>query len=85
MNPLTDDGDALRLAVKLNLAIFPNDYPKQENQYCLVEGCHPDGRPAYAVELLGNDAMAAVRRCIVHAAASLGDKPQPPTQGNSNE
>jgi hypothetical protein len=58
-NPLTDDGDALRLAVKLNLSIHQHQ--------------HRDGwvDVGIAKELTGTDAAAATRRAIVRAAASL--------------
>jgi hypothetical protein len=69
-NPLEDDGDALRLAVKLGIAIqlhpawvyaravIPND------PYCwreITEGWGNTGDP-----------LAATRRAIVRAAASIG-------------
>lgn len=62
-NPLTNDGDALRLAVKLNITIGPS--------MC--------GREAYARTTLddefydeyGNDKVAATRRAIVRAAAEI--------------
>lgn len=64
--PLTDDGDALRLAVALNIGI---------SQYA---GIHPGFVRAgenmgYSVtEQLGDDPCAATRRAIVRAAAELG-------------
>ena len=65
-NPLTDDGDALRLAVKLNLEIshftgaayvasYPHDYS--------LEG---------ADEPYGDNPYDATRRAIVRAAAEIG-------------
>lgn len=62
-NPLTDDGDALRLAVKLGLAIsvsIPLDG--------VMVGTHTEA----AEEQLGNDPYAATRRAIVRAAAEIG-------------
>jgi len=73
-NPLTDDGDALRLAVKLGLDFYEGD---------------DDGRAAYVgyYERRGNtkpprfmierhdahaDPYAATRRAIVRAAAAVG-------------
>ena len=67
-NPLTDDGDALRLAVKLNMTIFAtgksviaeldsdcDDPPIHKKEYC-------DDETKYA----------ATRRAIVRAAAEIG-------------
>lgn len=59
-NPLTDDGDALRLAVKLDLLILNRD----------------DLADAYSLEyseggLMGDD-CANYRRAIVRAAAEIG-------------
>ena len=60
-NPLTDDGDALRLAVKLNLDVhFWPEHPE-----AWVEAMAQD-------ELLGPDPYAATRRAIVRAAAAIG-------------
>jgi hypothetical protein len=61
-NPLTDDGDALRLAVKLHMALTFN---KDGN-------CHAEGlNEEYAVECMA-DSCAATRRAIVRAAAEIG-------------
>jgi hypothetical protein len=62
-NPLTDDGDALRLAVKLKLDVLTDCL----DGVCissaqLEEQCEPD---------LG-DPYAATRRAIVRAAAEIG-------------
>ena len=65
-NPLTDDGDALRLAVKLGIRVCP---------------VTADGRNAYAAhdrlaggvgEPHNGDPHAATRRAIVRAAAEIG-------------
>jgi hypothetical protein len=66
-NPLTDDGDALRLAVKLNvdvifdfdrvMAVYGNGYSKEEYFYELPEP---------------TDKYTATRRAIVRAAAEIG-------------
>ena len=61
-NPLTDDGDALRLAV--NLGIHLN-----------WGAGTSDGKLAFADEIdepLGTDPLAATRRAIVRAAAEIG-------------
>jgi hypothetical protein len=66
-NPLTDDGDAFRLAVKLRL----------EPRFLDLD--HPAGPPRVTfhnvsglVEPAGNDLLAATRRAIVRAAAEIG-------------
>lgn len=67
-SPLTDDGDALRLAVKLELRV----------------STHCNQQAAYASDIYGrsdvsldpvpwdNDPYAATRRAIVRAAAEIG-------------
>jgi hypothetical protein len=64
-NPLVDDGDALRLAVKLGLEVFTKDDPRAEAS-----------ATTYGVEWImsephGADPFAATRRAIVRAAASM--------------
>ena len=62
-NPLTDDGDALRLAVKLGLAI--NITPSKIYA--------SDGRIDGVNEVMDtSDPYAASRRAIVRAAAEIG-------------
>ncbi|MGF6963045.1 hypothetical protein OKW43_000050 [Paraburkholderia sp. WC7.3g] len=64
-DPLTDDGDALRLATKLRLSIAFN---------------HPDDRPEVSVyggtgghsEPIDDDVAASVRRAVTCAAAAIG-------------
>lgn len=63
-NPLHDDGDALRLAVKLKLQVRPNDYDT------LVTARLP--LRINAAETYGSDCYAASRRAIVRAAAEIG-------------
>ena len=65
-NPLTDDGDALRLAVKLEMDLeLTKDQLDDRSvwvylgRYVLTEGCR-------------NDPYAATRRAIVRAAAEIG-------------
>lgn len=59
-NPLTDDGDALRLAVKLNLDIHVDNN--------LTEVVYFDS----SIEAHLEDPYAATRRAIVRAAAEIG-------------
>ena len=64
--PLTDDGDALRLVVKLHIAIT---YPFDEDAVRVWYG-HEDTDPV--CEPLGGDPYAATRRAIVRAAVEIG-------------
>jgi hypothetical protein len=66
--PLTDDGDALRLAVKLRLDLQFSEAAPQHS--------HPRatawvGTPLRFDEFVREDAPAAARRAIVRAAAAL--------------
>ena len=69
-NPLTDDGDALRLAVKLKLNVFH----AATSAYALESD--DDGRYEMQVRYIdaNNDPYAATRRAIVRAAAALGER-----------
>lgn len=60
-NPLTDDGDALRLAVKLGLLVD-----------CASACARPLPDSVEWQEASGPDDYAAVRRAIVCAAAEIG-------------
>ena len=64
-SPLTDDGDALRLAVKLGISTTHE--PRQGLVYADVV----ETRIA-AEQLYGDDSYAATRRAIVRAAAAIG-------------
>ena len=66
-NPLTDDGDALRLAVKLRLDICHecNDGTWHINVW-------PSSRGVGSCELEEPDPYAATRLAIVRAAAEIG-------------
>jgi len=68
-NPLTDDGDALRLAVKLQLNELWFDRSTGRPEVV----CGKPGFGAIAVEPIREDPYAATRRAIVRAAASLPD------------
>jgi len=73
-NPLEDDGDALRLAVKLHLDIC--FYRGFEEVGVQGEGTSDTptslGEPVEANEKFGDDTYAAARRAIVRAAAEIG-------------
>ena len=60
-NPLTDDGDALRLAVKLHMQVS-----------ITTESCRAETMPVLGVRVNDKDEMAATRRAIVRAAAAIG-------------
>ena len=61
-NPLTDDGDALRLAVKLNFRL------DLDRTCCVVTYAWDElARDRYT-----DDPLAATRRAIVRAAAEIG-------------
>ena len=68
-NPLTDDGDAFRLAVKLELPIAHHGKRELFVQVLL--------RPGLCFyEPHGDDKNAATRRAIVRAAAEIGRQMQ---------
>lgn len=61
-NPLTDDGDALRLAVKLEILV----------DVCDKYTDATDGRYADICEIHHGDKYSATRLAIVRAAAEIG-------------
>lgn len=69
-NPLTDDGDALRLAVKLNLGLVHGWEDLDEAALATI-WISRDGK-CVAEEVKANDPYAATRRAIVRAAAEIG-------------
>jgi hypothetical protein len=75
-NPLTDDGDALRLAVKLGLLIVCNE-PILTGSFEEAPGTEVYGggvgeEKAITREIHGADPYAATRRAITRAAAEIG-------------
>lgn len=62
-NPLRDDGDALRLSVKLKIKLLP-----ENRSYARVESKNLRG----VGEDWGDDPCAATRRAIVRVAAEIG-------------
>lgn len=64
-NPLTDDGDALRLAVTLRITVELT----ARTVLAAADGAPPS---ADVLDLLGADPSAATRRAIVRAAAEIG-------------
>ena len=63
-NPITDDGDALRLAVKLDITLYQYGHE--------VSACNERGTVNESVEKVG-DPHAATRRAIVRAAVAIGE------------
>lgn len=80
-NPLVDDGDALRLAVKLRISmIHEQEYvggPVVETLEALSPPESGTGNRTVSTECLnelGSDEYAATRRAIVRAAAAIGEQ-----------
>lgn len=68
-NPLTDDGDALRLAVKLRLECM---YEATELGPCHCQFWIAGEGFKQVIEPHNDDPYAATRRAIVRAAAEIG-------------
>lgn len=66
-NPLEDDGDALRLAIKLGISILSGTY----KVVCEIIPQEDSGNIAVH-EQYGSDEYAATRRAIVRSAADVG-------------
>jgi hypothetical protein len=77
-NPLTDDGDALRLAVKLGISTLPYPVYSECERHSVIakqrrkSDMLREDNPTEVIELLGDDPYAATRRAIVRAAAEIG-------------
>lgn len=65
-NPLTDDGDAMRLVVKLGLDVHSAD-----EQYVFA-GRNLEGSGLGYCECHAEDSLTATRRAITRAAAEIG-------------
>ena len=75
-NPLTDDGDALRLVVKLGLSVEPYPIYQPEKHSVVVKQRRQsdmmrEANPTQVIELYGGDPYAAARRAITRAAAEV--------------
>ena len=66
-NPLTDDGDALRLAVKLGLTVSIDATNKETEVWRYVGSVNAD-----ILEAFKDDPYTATRLAIVLAAAEIG-------------
>ncbi len=64
--PLEDDGDALRLAVRLGLSIDLSDPDREEVRILEMNGNH-------LMQFTDDDSDAAVRRAIVMTSARIGE------------
>lgn len=77
-SPLTDDGDAMRLAVNLEISITPYPIYKRGGRHSVIAKQrrpvdYMKGRnPTEVFELYGDDPAAAWRRAIVRCAAEIG-------------
>ena len=67
-NPLEDDGDALRLAVKLRVQVTPGAFRNNEFAAYACGGIVTREYKAPTIK----DEFAATRRAIVRAAAEIG-------------
>lgn len=67
-NPLSNDGDALRLAVKLRINIESDT----ATVLCRLQPSYIKREKTVFVESYDNGAAAATRRAIVRAAAEIG-------------
>lgn len=72
-NPLTDDGDALRLAVRLEILINPYPADSRNRNIGRTITCSRLSPTASSFHQdHGADPMVATRRAIVRAAAEIG-------------
>lgn len=77
-NPLTDDGDALRLAVRLGISLLPYPVYNETERHSVIAKQRRQGdilrkaNPTVAMEVYNDDPYAATRRAIVRAAAEIG-------------
>ena len=74
-NPLTDDGDAFRLMVELDIEVYQGD----NDGPCVCAGYwskaeRRDVTRMYCIQPMNTDQIAATRRAIVRAAAELGKR-----------
>jgi hypothetical protein len=76
-NPLTDDGDALRLAVSLGISITPYPIYAEDARHSVLakqrrrSDTLRETNPTEVIELYRDDPCAATRRAITRAAAEI--------------
>lgn len=84
-NPLTDDGDALRLVVKLCLDVHYETQFVGDEAIDIVEILYArdpvEGHCKVEMTALGADPAASTRRAITRAAAQIGKTNQPGEAG----
>lgn len=68
-NPLLDDGEALRMAVKLNI-----DITQDTDENCEKVEAHFGVNDEWLGQPWSNDKYAATRRAIVRAAAAIAEQ-----------
>jgi len=68
-NPLTDDGDAFRLMVALELNVFP---PDQDDPTAVANYYEKEIHVTAVADVVGDCFLSATRRAIVRAAAEIG-------------
>ena len=72
-NPLINDGDALRLAVKLNIDLTHSwSVVNGDDNYPMASIYASSNEENSFYELKGSDPYAATRRAIVYVAAEIG-------------
>jgi len=74
-NPLRSDGDALRLAVSVAEklpCLMLGIYGRAEFPHVGASIVHREGGETYVEQEYADDINAALRRCIVRAAAEIG-------------
>lgn len=69
-NPLADDGDALRLAVKLSMRVYIDGAGGDDVTSVAQDELNSLGHTVH--EPHANDPLTATRRAIVRAAAAIG-------------
>lgn len=71
-NPISNGGDALRLAVACGIAVTPYPIYEWPKHSVVAARRSIESSSAEVIELYGNDPDAATRRAIVRAAAEIG-------------
>ena len=74
-SPLTDDGDAFRLAMKLRLSITHHHDVSQPNPWLRVADAYGNWKHAGPPDEFNADPATSTRRAIVRAAAAIGGAP----------
>jgi hypothetical protein len=78
-NPLHDDGDALRLSVKLDISVSPGQSIAGATWWARPELIEQEG----VSETHNGDPHGATRRAIVRAAAAIGQSRAATSSGDS--